>query len=204
MREDAANSDRRSRDPTESAFDAKKRNDAFFDEGCSTVLADQFMARWPDWKYMHLDDENSPEHIEHVLGVICENHPCKPLPKIYQYLYGCWDKDPELGKVKEIAFDADFDDEALYALLKHLTDTGQYAEAKRYCTGTRYAFLEWSSCECADFRFKKIRSLVHYNLKEYDECVEALNEIIEMEDTEEAREILQHVIAARNGAFENQ
>lgn len=92
------------------------------------------------------------------------------------------------------AVDAYYDDEALHALLKYLMDTGQYAEAKRYCKEPHYAYLEY-----ADPRFKKIRSFVHYNLKEYDECIAALTEILAEEDSEELRSILKQVIEKRKG-----
>jgi tetratricopeptide (TPR) repeat protein len=274
MREYTANPDDLIRNPGKWMHDTRKGMDAFFDQGICTALADKFIEMWPDWRYRYLDPENEAVHIENVFKVIGDNHPCKALPRIYNYLFVCMDAEPELPKLQEIATEAaeylerlaeydqkyhveswnptEFeehglgdrfnsakaaanealsvcfremghyytrlddtpkameyyknaveafnDDEALHALLKHLTDTGQYEIAKQYCTGVQYAYTEWTARECGDFRLMKIRSFVHFNLKEYDECIEVLTEILETEADEEGRNLLEKVIQERERA----
>ena len=253
--------------PEKAVFEFRKKEDAFFDQNLITGLADAFMEMWPDWRYRYLDAEHDAVHLEYVYKVICDNHPCKALPRIYHYLYTCREKDTELSQLEEIATEAeeylrkleeydkkydveswepidfeekglghrfnaaksaanevagmcyyelgnhytgngdpdtgieyyrkaaeaDHEPESVYKLLKHLTDNDELEEARRWCSSTMYAYLAWT-----DIRFKKIKSLVYYRLGEYDDCIEDINDILEIEDSAETRALLEQVIQERD------
>ena len=255
--------------PEKAVFEFRKKEHAFFDQNLITGLADAFMEMWPDWRHRYLDGEHDTVHIEYVFKVIGDNHPCKALPKIYQYLYTCREKDTELSQLEEIATEAeeylkrleeydrkydvefwdeidfaekglgnrfntaraaaeeaaaicyreignyytrngspdtgieyyrkaaetDHEPESVYKLLKHLTDNDELEEAGRWCSSTMYAYLAWT-----DIRFKKIKSLVHYRLEEYDDCIGEINDILEIEDSVETRALLEQVIQERESA----